>query len=111
MAAEGITGQHTVPPHSLAAEQAGLGTILLENSALDRVSLKPEAFYDQCHVLIFHTMRRLATQGMALDYVTVHDALKAESEPPPGNYVSEPADATPSATNGAEYAEIVPSAG
>ena len=43
-ATEDIAGQCAVPPHDLTAERAVLGAILLDNSALDRVSLKPEGF-------------------------------------------------------------------
>ena len=107
MAAEDIAGQRAVPPHDLMAEQAVLGAILLENSALDQVSLKPEDFHDRRHGLIFRTMQRLAAQGKALDYVTVHDALKAESEQPLGSYLSGLAETTPSAANIGDYAEIV----
>lgn len=107
LAAKDIAGQYAVPPHDLTAERAVLGAILLDNSALDRVSLKPEDFYDPRHVLIFRTMQRIAAQGKAIDYVTVHDALKAESERPPASYLAELAETTPSAANIVEHAKIV----
>ena len=63
MAAGDIAGQRAVPPHDPAAERAVLGGVLLENSTLDRVSLKPEDFHDRRHILIFRTLQRLAAQG------------------------------------------------
>ena len=107
MAAADIAGQHAVPPHDPMAEQAVLGAILLDNSVLDRVSLRPEDFHVRHHALIFRTMQRLAAHGKALDYVTVYDALKAESEQPLGSYLVELAEITPSAVNAAYYAGIV----
>lgn len=107
MTVEDIAGQSAVPPHDLMAERAVLGAVLLENSALDRVSLTPEDFYERQHGLIFRTMLRLAAQGQALDYVTLHAALTAESEHPLGSYLAELADATPSAANIVEHAKIV----
>ena len=55
---------------------------MFDNLTLDRISLDPEEFYERQHVLIFRAMQRIAVQGNALDYVTLHDALKAEPERP-----------------------------
>ena len=99
-----MADQSRVPSHDPAAEQAVLGAILLDNSALDRVPLKPEDFYDRRHILIFRTMQRMTAQGKALDHVTVYDALKAESGQPLGSYLSELAETTPSAANIGDYA-------
>jgi len=51
------------------------------------MSLDPEEFCERRYVLIFRAMQRIAVQGNALDYVTVYDALKAESEQPLGSYL------------------------
>ena len=107
MAAEDIAQQRAVPPHDPAAEQAVLGGILIDNTAFDRIPLKPEDFYDRQHVLIFRTMQRIAAQGKALDYVTVYDALEAGPERPDASYLAGLADATPSAANIADHARIV----
>ena len=97
----------TMPPHDFAAEQAVLGGILIDNTALDRVSLEPEDFYDRRHRLIFRAMQRLKAQGTPIDELTLYAALKAETEQPLGSYLSELAETTPSAANVADYAEIV----
>lgn len=107
MAAKDIAGQCTAPPHDPAAEQAVLGGILIDNTALDRVSLKPGDFYVRRHALIFRTMQRLAKEGTPIDVVTLHDALKAEPEQPPASYLAGLAEATPSAANIVEHAKIV----
>ena len=97
----------TMPPRDFAAEQAVLGGILIDNTALDRVNLKPEDFYDRQHGLIFRAMQCLKAQGIPIDVVTLHAALKEETEQPLGSYLSGLADATPSAANVADYADIV----
>ena len=52
-------------------------------------------------------MQHLAAQGRALDSVILYDALEEEPERPPTSYLSELADATPSAANIGAHAEIV----
>ena len=100
----------TVPPHDPVAEQAVLCAILIDNSALDRVSLKPEDFYERCHSLIFRTMQDLAEEGTPIDVLTLNDALKARDELQAiggATYLAELADRTPSAANISSHARIV----
>ena len=52
-------------------------------------------------------MQRMTTEGTPIDEVTLHDALKAESERPPASYLAELAETTPSAANIVEHAKIV----
>ena len=55
-----ISGQQL--PHSLEAEQAVLGGLMLANELFDTVAavLREEDFHSQDHRLIFKTMHRLA---------------------------------------------------
>ena len=50
-----------VPPQSLEAEESVLGGVLLDNTALDRVSssLRPDDFYREAHRKIFRAMLEL----------------------------------------------------
>ena len=102
-----MVDQSRVPPHDPAAEQAVLGGILIDNTALDRVNLKPEDFYDRRHSLVFRAMQRMIAGGTSIDVVTLHDALKEEPERPPNSYLAELVDATPSAANIGDHAGIV----
>ena len=51
-----------VPPHSLHAEQAVLGGLMLDNAAWDRVAdhVVEEDFYRRDHRLIFRAVAELA---------------------------------------------------
>lgn len=58
-----------VPPHSLPAEKAVLGGILLANPLLDVVMdvIKPEDFYGQGNGIVYETMIALNTRGSPID--------------------------------------------
>ncbi len=66
-----------VLPHSLEAERAVLGGILLEPEALPAVLeiVHPEDFYAEANTRIFEVMRDLAARGQPVDQVTVRTAL------------------------------------
>jgi len=67
-------------PHDLAAEQAVLGSILIEEAAFDQVSalLRPEDFYPRSHQLIFQCCLELAAESKAIDYLLVRQRLDAK---------------------------------
>lgn len=101
-----------VPPHNHEAEQSVIGAIFLDPQALVTASeiLAPEDFYHKAHQKIFHTMLRLSDQGKPLDVVTIAEELSAkkEIEDVGGlSYISELANAVPTAANIAHYAKIV----
>lgn len=62
-----------VPPHSLDAERAVLGGILLENNALAAASeiVEPIDFYSRANSLIFDAMLELGRGSMPVDLVTL----------------------------------------
>ena len=62
-----------VPPHSIEAEQSILGGLMLDNSKWDVVGDRviEDDFYRQTHKLIFRVIAKLASNGSALDVVTV----------------------------------------
>ena len=101
-----------VPPHNHEAEQSVIGAIFLEPQALITASeiLMPDDFYRTAHQKIFQTMLRLSDQGKAIDVVTVTEELSAkkELEDVGGlSYLSELANAVPTAANISHYAKIV----
>jgi len=67
-----------IPPHSLEAEQAVLGCILLEPAglALATERLVPTDFYKEAHRRIFAVMQDVARAGRVPDQIVVADALR-----------------------------------
>ena len=101
-----------VPPHSMEAEQAVLGGLMLNNQAWDDVSerLGEQDFYTRDHRLVFRVMLQLAENEQPLDMVTVSQGLKqlGQLDDVGGvRYLSELSRHTPSTANIAAYAEIV----
>jgi replicative DNA helicase len=62
-----------VPPHSLDAERAVLGGILLENNALNLVTqiLMPDDFYSRANAMVFEGMTELFRRGSPVDTITL----------------------------------------
>ncbi|HEX5515516.1 MAG TPA: DnaB-like helicase N-terminal domain-containing protein, partial [Gammaproteobacteria bacterium] len=62
-----------VPPHSLEAEQAVLGGLMLDNRAWEQVAdrLTEEDFYRRDHRLLFRAMKTLAEASQPIDVVTL----------------------------------------
>ncbi|AKS39757.1 DNA helicase [Anoxybacillus gonensis] len=101
-----------LPPQNIEAEQAVLGAILLEPSALTTASeiLIPEDFYRAAHQKIFRTMLQLSDRGEPVDLVTVTSELadaNALEEIGGVSYLTELANAVPTAANVQYYAKIV----
>ncbi len=101
-----------LPPHSLEAEQALIGGVLLDNQAWERVGdLVNEAdFYRDDHRRIFRHISRLIDFGKPADVVTVFESLEKNGEAEQAGglaYLAEIANNTPSAANIRRYAEIV----
>jgi replicative DNA helicase len=69
--------QGRVPPHSLEAERAVLGGVLLQNGVLDSVLeiLKPEDFYSEGNERIFESMMELHRSSTPIDTVTLREHL------------------------------------
>src|SRR6266704_3271970 len=67
----------SLPPHSLQAEEAVLGSILKNPASIVRVSdfLRPEDFYQQRNKHVFRAMLSLFTDGKPSDYHSTGDAM------------------------------------
>jgi replicative DNA helicase len=101
-----------VPPHSLQAEQAVVGGLMLDNGAWDQVAdrVGEQDFYRRDHRLVFAAIRRLAEAGQPFDVVTLAEQLErtGELESVGGlAYLGLLAKNTPSAANIKAYADIV----
>ncbi|HET6552283.1 MAG TPA: replicative DNA helicase [Dyella sp.] len=101
-----------VPPHSIDAEQAVLGGLMLSPDSLDKVAdrLGEQDFYRKDHRLIWRAITELASKGMPCDAITLGDWFEANglAEMVGGAaYLIELANTTPSAANIGAYADIV----
>lgn len=101
-----------VPPHSIEAEQAVLGGLMLAPESWDRIAdrLNEDDFYRRDHRLIFRAIGDLSEKGMPYDAVTLGEWFQSQSlsEMVGGTgYVIELANSTPSAANITAYADIV----
>jgi replicative DNA helicase len=101
-----------LPPHSIEAEQAVLGGLLLDPAAWDNVAdvVIPEDFYRPDHRLIFQAIGSLAGNAKPCDVVTVVGELERRSELEQAGglaYLGSLARDTPTAANVRAYADIV----
>ena len=101
-----------LPPHSVEAEQAVLGGVLLDNGAWDRIAdiLAGAHFYRSEHRAVFNAVAALCEVGQPCDAVTVAERLDRDGQLESSGglaYLAELAENTPSAANIAAYAEIV----
>jgi replicative DNA helicase len=101
-----------VPPHSIQAEQAVVGGLMLDNAAWDQVAdrVVEEDFYRRDHRLIFAAIRSLAENGKPFDVVTLSEQLKRNDELESIGglaHLGMLAKNTPSAANIKAYADIV----
>jgi replicative DNA helicase len=101
-----------VPPHSLQAEQAVLGGLMLDNAAWDKVAdrVGEDDYYRRDHRLIFRAIAELAERNSPFDAVTLSEWLDqnqlleaAGGLAALGGLVQN----TPSAANIQAYADIV----
>jgi replicative DNA helicase len=101
-----------LPPHSVEAEQAVLGGLLLSNSAWDRIGdvVSESDFYRADHRVLWRTITKLIEDNKPADVLTVAEALKITGELQDVGGVAALhglASGTPSAANIRRYAEIV----
>jgi replicative DNA helicase len=100
------------PPHSVEAEQAVLGGLLLDTQAWDQVgdSVAAEDFYRPDHRLIFDTIAGLVAESKPVDVVTVSEQLERRGKLGDAGglaYLSTLVRDTPTAANVRAYAVIV----
>ncbi|HEY5559452.1 MAG TPA: replicative DNA helicase [Steroidobacteraceae bacterium] len=101
-----------MPPHSVEAEQAVLGGLMLDANAWDAVAdiVTATDFYRRDHRLIFEAIAEVAETRGSCDAVTVSEylELKGRLEEIGGlAYLGTIARDTPSASNVRAYAEII----
>lgn len=98
-------------PYSIEAEQAILGTIIVDPRRYDEVShLSADEFYLDQHKQIFSAMKSMFLGSREIDLVTLIDTLTqmgTYTEGDAGKYIKFLADLAGNASNITEYAKIV----
>ena len=99
------------PPHSLEAEQAVLGSILIDSRCVaDVISLlRAEDFYLQQNREIYEVIYTMFNYSLAIDPVTVLDKMRQEGyyHDNSRDYIMQLMEITPTAANVVRYAGIV----
>jgi replicative DNA helicase len=110
--AAGNTDSLRTPPHSVEAEQAVLGGLMLDTTAWDQVgdSVGAEDFYRTDHRLIFEAIGELVAESKPCDVVTVSERLERRGKLIDAGglgYLGTLVRDTPTAANVRAYAHIV----
>lgn len=101
-----------VPPHSIEAEQAILGSMLIDPESWDKVAevVTENDFYNHSHQVIFKVVLDLLGKSQPIDLITVSEALEHRNQLEDAGgfaYLAELAKNTPSSANVTTYAKIV----
>ena len=98
-------------PHSVEAEEAVLGAIMLNQDRLiDLNFLTPEHFYILRHIWIWQAMQAINNRGEAIDNLTLMEELRNQGhldEVGGGAYISHLINNTPTSLHAEVYARIV----
>ena len=99
-------------PHSLEAEQAVLGSILIDSRCINDVigAVRAEDFYVQTNREIFETVYEMFSYSQVIDPVTVLDKMRERGvydEQTSTKYIMQLMEITPTAANAKQYAQIV----
>ncbi len=99
-------------PHSLEAEQALLGCLLMDTRIQVEVAafLKEEDFYAESHKYIFSAMQEIIRRNMPVDLVTLTDTLEKQGALEQAGgiaYITELTNVMPSSANYQRYSDIV----
>ena len=70
-----------IQPSNLEAEQALIGSILVNNDVIDEVSsfIKPIIFYDPAHVKIYEVIENLNNKGMIANPITLKNYFEKDN--------------------------------
>ncbi|MDC8829852.1 replicative DNA helicase [Alteromonas gilva] len=101
-----------VPPHSIEAEQAVLGSMLIDPESWDKVSelVTDSEFYNRSHQIVFKAILKLLANSQPVDLITVSELLENNDQLDDAGgfaYLGELARNTPSSANVTAYAKII----
>jgi replicative DNA helicase len=101
-----------VPPHSLEAEQAVLGALLIDNQAWETIAgyLTPDDFHVSQNRILYEAIVRLLEENRPCDHLTLGEELRATGrleEAGGADYLLALSREVPTSANVRAYAEIV----
>lgn len=101
-----------MPPQSLEAEAALLGSLLIDKEAIWRVVdyIEPKDFYKASHRMIFEAALEVLGQREAIDVLSVSNRLKEKSqidEIGGMSYLTSLVNTVPTASNASHYARLI----
>ena len=101
-----------VQPHSIEAEQAVVGSVLMDHDAVLTASeiLGGEDFYQSAYGVIFDAVVEIYNEGKPVDLITLQERLKEKDVPPEISsleFVRDLVTAVPTSANVKYYAQIV----
>jgi len=70
-----MMAQERIPLHDINTEEAVLGAVLLSDTAINEVNLKPSDFYHEPHMVMFQAMLNLNKTFTHIDELTLADEL------------------------------------
>ena len=99
-------------PHSLEAEQAVLGSILIDSRCVNDIVglVRPDDFYLQTNRDIYETMFEMFSFSQTIDPVTVLEKMRERGvfdEQNSAKYIMQLMEITPTAANAKQYGKIV----
>ena len=73
--------QNDKQPSNIEAEQALLGSILVNNDIIDEISsiIKPTIFYDPAHIKIYEVIESLNNKGMIANPITLKNFFEKDN--------------------------------
>jgi replicative DNA helicase len=71
-----------VPPHSIEAEMSTLGSMMLDQHAIEKVAeiLRPDDFYREAHRILYEAILSLAERHIPVDLLTVQEELRRRDQ-------------------------------
>lgn len=101
-----------IPPHHLEAEQAVLGSVLIDKESLTKIAdtLSAEDFYAEKHKLVFDAMLTLYSKHEPIDIISLSNLLeeRKQLESIGGrSWLVSLSNAVPTAANIVQYASII----
>jgi replicative DNA helicase len=101
-----------VPPQNIEAEKAVIGSILIDDSSLNKVIdiLNKDSFYDLRHGIIFENIVSLFNENKPVDVLTLTAGLKKQNKLKQAGgsaYLGELISQVPTSANIEEYANLV----
>src|SRR4051812_37414735 len=106
------TSDDVTPPHSIEAEMALLGSMLVERNAIVKAAdvLKPSDFYRESHRTVYSAILELSNNNVEADVITVGEALKSDrsfTDAGGPSLLIDLAERVPTALHVEHYAKIV----